>query len=360
MRIIISSAGRRVYLVQWFQEALYEAGIAGEVVVVEHDPTAATAAAADAYRPIPAFTSEEYAPAMLDLVDELQPELFISLHDDELTVLAAGLADQLWARGVVTPVLDHKSHRAVADKLVMSQVLRKAGVSTPRTVLLSDVAAVHDLLYSTNNVIVKDRFGSGSSGLRRFPADEAYRWVEERYRNATRAEARGFDNIIVQPDVGGIEYGLDVITAVRGGPVEGVLARRKLGMRHGETSSAETVKHTPFIGLAAALNAALGIRGSVDVDVLITDDDVPYVIDVNPRFGGGYPFMHVAGADLPHFYLASTLGFTPRSDWDQYRIGCIGAKHEGIIGFDAADAPAAPSANQHDSLTSSIQKQVRI
>lgn len=121
-----------------------------------------------------------------------------------------------------------------------------------------------------------------------------------------------------------------------------------------------TVKNTPFIGLAAALNAALGIRGSVDVDVLVTEEDIPYVIDVNPRFGGGYPFVHVAGADVPHFYLASTLGFTPRPDWDQYRIGCIGAKHEGIIGFDIADTDSAQSTPQHDRLTSQIQKRVRI
>ena len=360
MRIIISSAGRRVYLVQWFRQALYEAGIAGEVIVVEHDPNAATAAAADVYRPIPAFTSPEYAPAMLDIIDEVQPELFLSLNDHELTTLSEGLADDLRARGVVTPVLDQMSHRAVADKMVMSQVLQKAGISTPRTVLLSDLAGVHDLLCHTTNVIVKDRWGSGSSGLRRFTAEEAGCWVEDRYRNATHTEALGFDNIIVQPDLGGTEYGLDVITAVRGGPVEGVLARKKLAMRHGETSSAKTVKNTPFIGLAAALNAALGIRGSVDVDVMVTDDDIPYVIDVNPRFGGGYPFVHVAGADVPHFYLASTLGFAPRPDWDQYRIGCIGSKHEGIIGFDAADTPAAQPANQRQPLTSSIQKRVGI
>ena len=360
MRIVISSAGRRVYLVQWFQEALYEAGLVGEVIVIEHDPNAATAAAADSYRAIPAFTSREYAPAMLDIIDELQPELFLSLNDHELTALSEGLADELRARGVVTPVLDEQSHRAVADKLAMSQVLQQAGICTPRTVLLSDVAAVQDLLCNTNNIVVKDRWGSGSSGLRRFTSAQACRWVEQRYHHATGTEAHRLDDIIVQPDVGGIEYGLDVITAVRGGPVAGVLARRKLAMRHGETSSAKTVKNTPFIGLAAALNAALGIRGSVDVDVLVGDDDVPYVIDVNPRFGGGYPFMHVAGADVPHFYLASTLGFAPRPDWDQYRIGYIGSKHEGIIGFDTAYNPAAQPANRRQPLTSLIQKRVGI
>ena len=216
MRIVISSAGRRVYLVQWFQEALYEAGLVGEVIVIEHDPNAATAAAADSYRAIPAFTSPEYAPAMLDIIDELQPELFLSLNDHELTALSEGLADELRARGVVTPVLDEQSHRAVADKLAMSQVLQQAGICTPRTVLLSDVAAVQDLLCNTNNIVVKDRWGSGSSGLRRFTSAQACRWVEQRYHHATGAEAHRLDDIIVQPDVGGIEYGLDVITAVRG------------------------------------------------------------------------------------------------------------------------------------------------
>ena len=344
MRIIISSAGRRVYLVQWFRQALYEAGIQGDVIVLDYDPNAATAAAADDYRPVPAFTSPAYADALLELIDELQPDLFISLNDHELTALSEGLADKLRARGVVTPVLDQTAHRAVADKLVMSQVLQRAGISTPPAVLLSDVVAVYKMLAASSHIIVKDRWGSGSSGLRRFTADQAYRWVEGRYANASDEEALGFDAIIVQPDVGGQEFGLDVVTAVRGGPVEGVLARQKLGMRHGETSSAMTVKNTPFIGLAAALNAALGIRGSVDVDVMLTDDGVPYVIDVNPRFGGGYPFVHVAGADVPHFYLASTLGFTPRPDWDNYRVGHIGAKHEGIIAFETAEVSAAETA----------------
>src|SRR5699024_10378141 len=149
MRIVISSAGRRGYLIQWFRQALYEAGIAGGVIVVENNTNAATAAAADAYRPIPAFTSAEDAPATHDVIDELQPDLFLSLNDHELTTLSEGLADELRARGVVTPVLDRDAHRAVADKLVMSQVLEKVGVSTPRTVLLSDVTGVHDLIYSS-------------------------------------------------------------------------------------------------------------------------------------------------------------------------------------------------------------------
>src|SRR5699024_804845 len=39
MRIVIGSAGRRVYLVRWFQQALRAAGIDGEVVVMRMIPT---------------------------------------------------------------------------------------------------------------------------------------------------------------------------------------------------------------------------------------------------------------------------------------------------------------------------------
>src|SRR5699024_4040001 len=145
MRIIISSAGRRVYLVQWFQEAVRQANIGGQVIVLDHDPHAAAAALADEYRHIPAFTSPDYAPSLFELVDELSPDLFISLNDYELTELAEGLAEDLRLRGIVVPVLDTESHRAVADKFLMAQTLHQAGISTPTTVLLSNQPAVQEL-----------------------------------------------------------------------------------------------------------------------------------------------------------------------------------------------------------------------
>jgi len=333
MRIIISSAGRRVYLVHWFRQALLEAGVAGDVVVLDHDRRAPAAAAADGFRPMPPYSSGEYAEQLLRTVDELRPDLFLSLNDHELTALSRGLGERLRERGVVAPFLDEASHRAVADKLHMSRVLGRLGIPTPRTVLLSDTDAVHDLLESAPAVILKDRWGSGSSGLRRCAAEQLCRWSAT---GSTRSDDRALagDELIVQPDLGGTEYGVDIVAPVRGGPVAAVLARRKLSMRHGETASAVSVDSSPFTGLADTLAAALGIRGTVDVDLLVSDEGVASVIDVNPRFGGGYPFSHVAGADVPHFCVASTMGFAPRPRWNDYRIGHVGAKHEGIIGFE--------------------------
>lgn len=334
MRVIISSAGRRVYLVEWFQHALREAQLAGDVIVIDSDSHAPTATAADGFRQMPAFTSPQYPHALLQCMEELQPDLFLSLNDHELTALSQGLSEQLRARGIVVPVFDAAAHHAVADKYAMSQVLQAAGVSTPETVLVSDVAAVQRLIHKSPMVIIKDRWGSGSSGLQRLRRDEARRWVATYYTTRPDEPAQPSEELIMQPDLAGTEYGMDIVTPVRGGPVEAVLVRRKLAMRYGETSAAITVDNGSFQGLAEVLNATLGIQGTIDVDAIVTADGIPYVIDINPRFGGGYPFSHLAGADVPHFYLASTLGFIPRPGWNTYRHDYVGAKHEGIIGFD--------------------------
>lgn len=347
MRVIISSAGRRVYLVEWFQQALQASQHGGEVYVLDHDPGAAAAAAADGYRQMPAYTSPEYTQTFWDTIDELQPDLFISLNDYELSRLSEGLAEQLRSRGVAVPTLDAHSHRAAADKLEMSHVLHAAGIPTPKTVALSDAVGVWEMLEKTEAVIVKDRWGSGSSGLRRLTTEQAHCWIAAYGIEAIEAASDQLDKLVLQPDLGGVEYGLDIVTPVHGGPVEGLLARRKLAMRHGETSAAITVDNSPFQGLAAALNATLGIRGTVDVDFMMTDTGVCEVIDINPRFGGGYPFSHIAGADVPHFMVASTAGVMPNVGWNSYQHDYIGAKHEGIIGFDPAnkryETPASPS-----------------
>lgn len=334
MRIMISSAGRRVYLIDWFRQALQQAQIPGEVYVLDNDPGAAAAAAADQYLRIPAFTDDDYQGDLLELIDDVQPELFLSLNDHELTVLASGVSNAIRSRGVVVPVLDQRAHTIVADKLAMYGALTAAGVPTPETVPLSDAVGSYRLIDNASSVIVKDRWGSGSSGLRRFTQDEAHHWLNTRGIELIEQAPQELDSLILQQDVGGIEYGLDIVTAVRGGPVEGLLGRRKLSMRHGETASAVTVPTEEFYDIAERLNTILHIQGTVDVDVMMTADGVAHVIDINPRFGGGYPFCHIAGADIPHFFVASTLGRTPRPGWNTYQYDFIGAKHEGIIGFE--------------------------
>jgi carbamoyl-phosphate synthase large subunit len=50
------------------------------------------------------------------------------------------------------------------------------------------------------------------------------------------------------------------------------------------------------------------------------------VLELNCRFGGGYPFTHLAGANFPAALVAWLRGETPRAEWLQARAGVTGLK----------------------------------
>ena len=77
---------------------------------------------------------------------------------------------------------------------------------------------------------------------------------------------------------------------------QGFTVKRKLSMRSGETDKAVTVAKDRFEGIVDKMIKSLRVRGNLDCDFLEQDDKI-YLLEMNPRFGGGYPFTHEAGAN---------------------------------------------------------------
>ncbi len=112
--------------------------------------------------------------------------------------------------------------------------------------------------------------------------------------------------------------------------LSGVLARRKVRMRAGETDKAVTVDPAPCTRIAERIAEASDLTGLIDVDVFVDDFGGASVIDINPRFGGGYPFVHLAGADVPLYYLAQAFGVDIGESWNRYEWNVVSAKFESI------------------------------
>ena len=69
-------------------------------------------------------------------------------------------------------------------------------------------------------------------------------------------------------------------------------------MRAGETDCAETIENELLRDLGKTISKTLQHVANLDVDVFLVDG-VPYILEMNARFGGGYPFSHLTGVNLP-------------------------------------------------------------
>jgi len=108
----------------------------------------------------------------------------------------------------------------------------------------------------------------------------------------------------------------------------GYTAKRKLAMRAGETDKAVSVDPTPFDEVIKKIATALPHRGNLDCDFLESDGRL-YLLELNPRFGGGYPFTHLAGANHIQMLLDDYQG-KPLDSYG-YQVNKVFAKYDVLV-----------------------------
>ncbi|MGA8478635.1 MAG: hypothetical protein WB696_11815 [Chthoniobacterales bacterium] len=54
------------------------------------------------------------------------------------------------------------------------------------------------------------------------------------------------------------------------------------------------------------------------------------MIDINPRFGGGYPFSHIAGANLPAALIAWANGQQPDPAWFRVEANVAASRYDSL------------------------------
>ncbi|MGO1544569.1 MAG: ATP-grasp domain-containing protein [Gulosibacter sp.] len=335
LNILIASGGRRTYLVRWFQEALVRNGVSGRVVLADMDPFAPARAIADEFVRAPAVRDANYRTWLARTLRDHSITLAVSVNDFELSCWAQLPREDSDFDPLVR--LAANVHRVVEDKLMTAALLEDNDVLSPVTLLAKDAMklSARELawLFSTEDIVVKGRYGSGSRGLQCATVEEL-RWAVAKARNdvtdrdgATPEDPEIADElIVVQPRIHGQEFGVDVISDFDGGHVA-TLPRKKLAMRFGETDRAETQDTTQFALLGEQVSRALDHRGLIDLDLMRDEQGNQWVIDVNPRFGGGYPFSHAAGAHVPAAYVAWALGRGHEAEWVESVAGIVASKY---------------------------------
>jgi carbamoyl-phosphate synthase large subunit len=313
--VLITSVGRRNYLVDYFRDAL---GDNGKVFAANSSRYSSALAVADGAFIVPPVIEPNYIDEIINICVSNQVQLLISVFDYDLPMLA-NARERFTSIGTTLALSDENILDTCLDKFQTKNFFENLYIGYPKTYLTID-AVISELSEKSISLplIVKPRWGTGSIGI--FIAhsiDElrvAYLWVKRQISESYVGDlGKRANDVMIQEYLLGEEYGLDVINDFHGNYVT-TFVKRKIAMRSGETDVAVTTRDPVLEALGRKLGESLGHIGLLDVDVFKQNDKV-VVLEMNPRFGGGYPFSHLAGANIPAAYIAWAKEEVVNKDW---------------------------------------------
>ena len=304
LRMMLSSAGRRVSLLRSFREAAGTLGVDLTLFACDLTPEWSPACVeADRAFAAPPAESDAFIPAMLDLCAREQIGLIIPTIDTELIAYAQA-RDSFAAIGCHVAVSDEPIVNMARDKLATARFLSDAGLPSPRTISLNEfLDGSVDLPLP---LLAKPRHGSSSRGIGMVHDREQAKALEKS------------EPYILQQFLQGREFTISLYFDAEG-QIQCAVPHERLRVRAGEVEKGVTVREPALQDIAWRLGRALqGARGAMCFQVRMAADG-PSIFEINARFGGGYPLAHRAGARFAQWLLEERLGLprTANDDWQE-------------------------------------------
>jgi carbamoyl-phosphate synthase large subunit len=321
--ILLSSAGRRVSLLKILKQTLSDMSLSGEVLAADMSRTAPAFHVADRAFTVPRCTDESFVPRMLEICQQNKVRLVIPTIDPALAVYArhrATFADI----GTEIAISDPATIEIASNKRSTHDWLVEHGFPTVRQ------ADFDDVLENPGEwefpVVAKPADGSRSIGFAIVDSLDALR-------------AHGDANYVVQSVAAGEEYTVSIFVD-RHGKCRCAVPRKRLEVRSGEVSKGMTVRNDAIEDLATQIGEALpGARGAMNVQIFHDQDTGQLnVIEINPRFGGGFPLAWHAGAIYPQWMLEDVLGLEPSARGDRWKDRLAMLRFDDAVFLDAEEA----------------------
>lgn len=295
MNILILSGGRRSQLVLYFKKEF--TGF-GEVVVADNDPLAPSLYFAEKGYLLPLISDSTYIEEVKKICLKENIKGIVSLIDPELAYISKHKED-FSDLGVQCFISESEIVDICFDKLKMFEFLTQNNFNTPKTYadfLTFKAAFLNKEIQFP--VLVKPRLGSASIHVYKINTlDEVMFLMNQQ------------DDLIIQEFLNGIELGVDCyVDLINNKPVVSFI-KQKIKMRSGETDKSKSVVCDILIDLIEDLVVKLKVKGPIDIDVFKVED-IYYILEVNPRFGGGYVHAHECGINFPKYIKNNLLGIS--------------------------------------------------
>ncbi|MEI8185764.1 MAG: ATP-grasp domain-containing protein [Chlorobiaceae bacterium] len=287
--VLILSAGRRVELVEAFKSELSGRFPDGKVFAVDMSPELSAAChAAHARFTVPQVTSNEYVDRLIELCLINKIGLVIPTIDSELLPLALE-ESRFKENGIYVIVSTPDLIRSCRDKRKTAVVFNEIGMVSPEIYLRDAIKFP---------CFAKPFDGSSSIGALLVSSQEQ---ISQAMHDDEKLIFMQFI------DKTFTEFTVDAYYD-RSGVLRCFVPRERISVRAGELSKGITRRNSVYDYLFPCLSMLKGAQGCVTIQLFVNLDKlIFYALEINPRFGGGYPLSYSAGANYPAWLITEYL-----------------------------------------------------
>lgn len=297
MKVLFTSVGRRVELIQEFRRAASELNIELTIIGADIASDAPALSFCDETQIVCRIKDRNYIPELLAICESKKVDCLIPTIDTDLLLLAENKKrfEEIGTKVLISAV---DKVQLCRDKNYTADYFVSLGLKSPLP-----VNSVEKFEHSMERgevsfpAFIKPK--AGSSSINAYRVDNL---------DDLKLYADKIGDYIIQPYISGREYTIDIFCDYEGNPVY-ITPRERLAVRAGEVLKTRITQDDMMISEMLKLVADYKPCGQITVQ-LIQDDKTGdnYYIEINPRFGGGAPLSMKAGADSAEAVLKMLNG----------------------------------------------------
>jgi carbamoyl-phosphate synthase large subunit len=288
--ILVTSAGRRVSLVKAFKKELKKYCPNGKLFVVDQDPELSAAAqVSDKYFKVCNVNNSEYIDDLISICIYNAIGLIIPTIDFELLKLSENI-NRFEEYNIQVVVSNPEWIDRFSSKIKTKKFFEDIGIP---------VFSVYTKQNYKFPLFIKPI--SGSSSKENYIINSEKDFTKNHFTNDELAffeyiDPNQFD-----------EYTCDLYFNKKG-LLTCTISRIRISIRGGEISKGRTIKNNLKRIIESKFNYFEGLRGPITVQFFMNKQDESVIgIEVNPRFGGGFPLSYEAGGNYPKWIIEEYL-----------------------------------------------------
>jgi carbamoyl-phosphate synthase large subunit len=309
--ILITSAGRRVSLIKAFIHELKKTHPLGKIFVTDKYPKLSAAAqVADKAIKMPKIEDYNYIDILLSICKKNNIALVIPTIDTELLILTKN-RERFLKLGIILVLSDENFIEVSNDKLKTQNLFKKLNISCAK-------------LYNKNNyqlpIYIKPIDGSGS--LDNYIIKDKNQISKYHLKNNELLFFEYLDHDIYD------EYTCDLYYDKKS-ILKCVIPRKRIEVRGGEVSKGITIRNELKVFIENNLSYLKGAHACITMQFFFNKSDSSIKgIEINARFGGGFPLSYLAGGNYPKWIIEEYILNKELSYFDDWKDNLLMLRYD--------------------------------